>query len=97
VVGAPDFVPGVSIPDIYILNKGTADGVKEGSAIVIGNNLVGVVSKLQYIFLKPIWSTIPRFPLQPNTGGAVGVIKNAGTITLDNILLLENVSVGSLS
>jgi len=97
VVGAPDFVPGVSIPDIYILNKGTADGVKEGSAIVIGNNLVGVVSKASVHLSEANLVNNSSVSFTAKTqGGAVGVIKNAGTITLDNILLLENVSVGEL-
>ena len=43
VVGAPGFIPGVSLPEYLIIDKGLKDNVVLGDAIIVGNNLVGKV------------------------------------------------------
>jgi len=97
VVGAPDFVPGISVPNIFILNKGTEDNVKEGSAVVVKDNLVGVVLQASTSLSKVNLVNNPSFSFTAKTeSGAVGVIKNTDTLTLDNILLSENITVGEL-
>jgi cell shape-determining protein MreC len=97
VIGAPDFIPGISTPNVYILDKGLADNVKKDSAVIVDNNLVGVVSQVSTHLSKVNLINNSSVSFTAKTeGGAVGVIKNAGALTLDNILLLENVSVGEL-
>jgi rod shape-determining protein MreC len=97
IIGAPDFIPGVSVPSVFILNKGTKDGVVRGSAVVIQNNLVGVVTFVS--------TNLSKVNLINNSGvsftartedGNVGVIKNIGALILDNILLSENLTVGEM-
>src|SRR6266702_3984965 len=43
VVGAPGFIPGTSVPEYLVINKGKKDGVKEGSTVVYKNALIGRV------------------------------------------------------
>jgi len=97
IIGAPDFIPGVSVPSVFILSKGSKDGVVKGSAVVIQNNLVGVVSQVS--------TNLSKVNLINNSGvsftartedGNVGVIKNIGALILDNILLSENLTVGEM-
>jgi rod shape-determining protein MreC len=95
VIGVPAFIPGVSVPDVFILNKGAKDNVKEGCAVVIKDNLVGVISNVSDNLSKVNLVNNPSFSFTVKTqNGAVGVIKNTGALTLDNILLSENIAVG---
>lgn len=45
VIGDPQFFPGVSSPEILILDKGEKDGVRVGDTVVYKNNIVGTVSR----------------------------------------------------
>lgn len=92
IIGAPGFVPGISQPINLILNKGSKDNVKEGSAVVIKDNLVGIIAKvsnnLSYV---NIINNSASFTAKTENG-ALGVVKGTGeSLTLDNVQLLENI------
>ena len=98
IIGAPDFIPGVSLPDVFILNKGAKDNVRQGCAVIIKDNLVGVISSVSDNLSKVNLVNNSSVSFTAKTqNGAVGVIKNAaGTLTLDNILLSEDIGIGGL-
>jgi rod shape-determining protein MreC len=97
IIGALAFVPGVSIPSVFILDRGSADGIQKGCAVVIKDNFVGVVSQVSANLSKINNLTNPSVSFTARTsGGAVGVMKGGNVLTLDNILLSENVKVGEL-
>ena len=97
IIGAPDFIPGISVPNVFILDKGAKDNIKKGYAVVIKNNLVGVVSQVSANLSKVDSINNSSFAFTAKTqSGAVGVIRGGGTLTLDNILLSENIKVGEL-
>ncbi len=52
VVGFPGFIPGKSLPEYLILDKGLNSGVKKGSTIIIENYLVGKVIDAKPDFSK---------------------------------------------
>lgn len=52
VVGYPGFIPGVSMPEYLVLDKGLSDNVKKGSTIIIENYLIGKVISLTNNFSK---------------------------------------------
>lgn len=52
VIGFPGFVPGVSLPEYLIIDKGLKSGVKKGSTIVIENYLIGKVVDVKPDFSK---------------------------------------------
>ncbi len=93
IIGAPGFVPGVSVPTNFILNKGSKNGLKEGQAVVIKNNLVGVIVTVSVNLSKV---NIVNNPLSSFTAktenGAQGIVKGlGGSLTLNNVLLAENI------
>ncbi|HZJ18683.1 MAG TPA: rod shape-determining protein MreC, partial [Patescibacteria group bacterium] len=45
VIGAPGFIPGVSVPEKLTLDKGESSGVKKGDTVIINNNLIGRIEK----------------------------------------------------
>lgn len=93
IVGAPSFVPGVSFPSVFIINKGEKDGVKKNQAVVFKDNLIGKIEETTNYLSKVILLSNNSFSLTVKTErGALGVIKGEGNgkVTLDNVLLAED-------
>jgi len=94
IVGAPSFIPGVSTPEIFIVDKGTQDGVKVGEAVVYKNNLLGKITKsndsLSEVTL--VTNTSSSFTAKVSFQDSLGVIKGqgGGEMILDNVLLSDN-------
>lgn len=97
IIGAQSFIPGVSIPNGFIINKGLKDDLKVGQAVVVENNLVGVISQISENLAKVNAVNNPSFSFTAKTqNGVVGVVKGGDNITINNILLSENVGLGEL-
>jgi rod shape-determining protein MreC len=97
VVGAPGFIPGVSVPNVFILNKGKKDNLKKGYSVVIKDNLAGVISQVSENLSKVDTINNPAFSFTAKTeNGAAGLIMGGGTLTLGEILLSENLMKGDL-
>ena len=101
VIGSPGFVPGVSVPELLILNKGFSDGVREGNAVVLKNNLVGKVIKTSQNISLVYLSSNNSLSFAAKAGEdkkAVGVIRGqgGGEMILDNVLLSETLKVGDV-
>lgn len=99
IVGAPGFIPGISTPSNFILDKGLKDGVNVGDSVVIENNLVGKISKVSSYLSKVDLVTNPSVSFTAKTiNGTIGVVKGGGAdkITLDNVLPSESLKKGDL-
>lgn len=100
VVGAPGFIPGVSLPENYTLDKGESDGVKEGDAVIFEDNLVGVVSKTTRFLSSVELITNSSFTLTAKTleTNALGVVKGqgGGELILDNVVLSDTLKKGDI-
>lgn len=97
IIGAPSFVPGVSVPNIFILNKGSKDNVRVGQAVVVKNNFVGTIIKVSENLSKVNTVNSPSFSFTAKTqSGAIGVANGGTNITLNNVLLSENLEKGEL-
>ncbi|MDP2638201.1 MAG: rod shape-determining protein MreC, partial [Candidatus Levybacteria bacterium] len=92
IIGAPGFVPGVSLPRYIILNKGSKDNVKKGEAVVVKNNLIGVIADVSDNLSKVNIVNNSSLSFTAKTeSGAIGVVKGEdGNLTLENVLLSEN-------
>jgi rod shape-determining protein MreC len=94
VVGAPGFVPGLSVPEILILNRGTNDGVKNGDAVVYENNLVGKITQVSANLSSVMLLTNPssQFIAETLETKAQGVVKGQGgsEVILDNVILSDS-------
>lgn len=93
VIGAPGFVPGVSLPVSLILNKGSKDNLRVGEAVVVKNNLVGIITKVSVNLSKVDIINNPFSSFTAKTeNGAYGIVKGSGGgLTLNNVLLSENI------
>lgn len=97
VIGAPTFVPGVSVPDSFIINKGLKDNLKEGLAIVVKDNLIGVISEVSENISRVNLVNSPQFSFTAKTqNGVVGIVKGGGGLTIENILLSDQIKAGEL-
>ena len=97
VVGAPGFIPGTSVPEYLVVNKGKKDGVKEGSTVVYKNALVGRVTAVRDSFAQVnlITSKSSSFAAKDQESSALGIIRGEGDdIFLDNVVLMDKLSVG---
>jgi rod shape-determining protein MreC len=97
IIGEPGFVPGISTPTVFILNRGEKDGVKKGSAVIYKENLIGIISQVKNNLSKVDLVTNPNFSITVKTeAGASGIFKGGEELTVDGITLSENVREGEL-
>jgi rod shape-determining protein MreC len=100
VVGAVGFVPGLSVPEAFTINRGAEDNVKIGDAVVYKNNLVGKITqisaKLSNVTL--VGNASSQFIAETLATKAAGIIKGqgGGEIILDNVLLSNSLKTGDL-
>jgi len=92
IIGTPSFIPGVSNPSVFILDKGVKDHIKKGFAVVIKDNLVGVISQVSENLSKVDSVNNSSFSFTAKTqNGAAGVVKGGGNLTINNVLLSESI------
>lgn len=100
IVGAPGFIPGISVPEMLILNRGENDGVRVGNAVIVKDNLVGKVVKTSaflssVVLITNSSSSFTAKTLETNTSG-VAKGQGGGELVLDNVLLSENLKNGDV-
>lgn len=98
VVGSPGFIPGVSLPEHLIIDKGQNQNVRKGDAIIVGNYLVGKVveasvdfSKVELVINKNSSFTAK---ISPSDGAEIpGIIKGKGNdeLIFENVLLTASI------
>lgn len=95
VIGMPSFIPGRSLPEYLILDKGESDGVKGGQAVVLLDNLVGIVDQASANTSRVILAVNKEISFTGRTeSGAIGVVRGTGeAIEIENILLSEEVRI----
>lgn len=98
IVGVPSFIPGITTPANFILDKGHEDKVKVGYGVVLKNNLIGKVIKTSSHLSKVeiIVNSSSSFTAKTKRD-VLGVIKGDGkAMIFSNVLLSENIKVGDL-
>lgn len=100
IVGMKSFVPGISHPSRFILDKGSSDGVAMGQAVVFKDNLVGKVGAVERNLSDIVLVTDQKFSLTAKIlkRSAIGVVKGQGNdeLMLDGVLLSETVEKGDV-
>jgi rod shape-determining protein MreC len=93
IVAAPEFIPGISVPETLILNQGEADGVKVGQAVLYQNNLIGKIVKTSAFLSSVKLVTNASFSFTAKTLGTqgLGVIngQGGGEMILGNVVLSD--------
>jgi rod shape-determining protein MreC len=94
VIGAPAFIPGISVPETLILDRGESDGVKVGQAVVYEDNLIGQVVGTSLFSANVMLVTNPSlsFTAKTLTTQSPGVIKGQSgeEMILDNVVLSDS-------
>lgn len=86
------YVGSYSSPNILIIDKGKNSGVKIGSAVVFGKNLVGKISDVSPGYSSVTLPYNDRFSTVGKTlSGAVGLIRGQ-----DNFILFDKVVIGEI-
>ncbi|HYM65454.1 MAG TPA: rod shape-determining protein MreC [Candidatus Sulfotelmatobacter sp.] len=100
VIGAPSFIPGVSLPENFVLDRGEADGIQEGDAVVYRDNLVGKISRVEknVSSVLIITNSSSSFTAKTLSTQALGVVKGqgGGELILDNVLLSDALKKGDI-
>ena len=99
VVGAPRFIPGLFLPENFIIDVGENDNVKVGNAVVLKDNLIGRVGKTtKFLAEVNLVSNISLKFAAKTESGVLGVVKGQGNgdLLLDNVLLSDNLQVGQI-
>jgi rod shape-determining protein MreC len=94
IIGAPGFIPGISVPETLILDRGENDGIKVGQAVVYEDNLVGRIIKTSIFLSKVqlIGNSLSSLTAKTMSTQALGVAKGqgGGGIILDNVVLSDS-------
>jgi len=100
VVGAPGFIPGITVPENYTIDKGEVDGIKVGDAVISKDNLAGrVIKTTQFLSnVQTITNVSSSFTAKTLETNALGVVKGqgGGALILDNVVLSDNLKLGDI-
>jgi rod shape-determining protein MreC len=100
VIGAPAFIPGISVPESLILNRGENDGVRIGQAVVYQDNLIGKIVGISSFSANVmlITNSASSFTVKTMATQSQGVIKGqgGGEMILDNVVLSDNLQTQDL-
>lgn len=99
VIGSPGFIPGVTLPEYLIINKGEKAGVKTGSPVLSNNFLVGKIIKTYPDFSKIELITNKNSSFTAKVVGDTdsnGILKGVGggEMVFDNVLLTTTLKKG---
>lgn len=95
IIGVPSFVPGVTSPEVFIIDKGSSDLVQKGQAVIFKEYLIGIVDSVGTYGAKVLLITNQEVSLRvKTTQGALGLLKGrgAGQMSVENVLLSENLT-----
>lgn len=98
-LGIKSFVPNVTPPEYFILDKGKSDKLTKGDAIVFEDNYVGKVEKVSTFQSQVLLPTNSAFSIPAKTqNGVLGIVKGqgGGEMIFQNVLLSEKINVGDL-
>lgn len=105
IIGQVGYIPGVSNPEQFVIDKGQESGFVIGQAVIYKDNLVGVITKTsKYIsVVSLITNTSNSFSAKTiantdSTKNALGIIKGMGNgeMMLDNVVLSETIEKNEL-
>ena len=93
IVGAPSFIPNVTVPEQFVIDRGEKDGIEKGEIVVYKDNLVGKIIKTEssLSLVEIIGNSSLSFPAKSMDSGALGVIRgDSGNLLFDNVLLSDS-------
>jgi rod shape-determining protein MreC len=93
VIGLKSYIPGFSLPEQIVIDKGEKDGVKKGSAVIVKTMLLGKVSFVSKHTALVDLTTKKNFSLTVRTSktNALGVLRGEGNgrMILTNVVISD--------
>lgn len=99
IIGAPGFIPGISLPEKLILNKGSSSGVAKGHAVVVKDTIIGIVSDVSSSLsvVSVLGKGDTSFTAKTLETHAVGLVSAAGGgLELRNVVLSQKLKRGDI-
>lgn len=105
IIGMPNFVPGVSMPEEFIIDKGLKNNIKIGQAVIFKNMILGKIVRVSNnvsavsLISNPSFSfAVKTLSLNKDEKEALGIVKGEGNggIVLENVLLSEKIKPGDI-
>lgn len=105
IVGAPKFLPGISLPEYFVIDKGKSDGVKTGQAVIYKNMIVGKIttvsehlSKILLVTSPSSSFTVKAVSLGKESEEVLGVARGIenGEIIMEKVVLSDTLTIGDL-
>lgn len=97
ILGIKGFIPNVTPPEFFVLDKGRSDNVKNGDAVVFEDNFIGKIERVSVYQARVLLPTNSAFSIPAKTqNGVLGVVKGqgGGEMILDNVLVSEKINAG---
>jgi rod shape-determining protein MreC len=98
IIGMSGYVPGVSLPDGIIIDKGSAEGMKKGQVVIYKDNVIGRVEKItphaaKVMLIYDEQSTVNAKTVKTN---ALGLVEGQGqgVMQLSGVVLSEKLEKG---
>src|SRR5690606_28368164 len=100
VIGMKTFIPGVSLPEEVILDKGKHQGVVVGQTVILTNNVVGTIAHVSEnrSMVSLISNMNQSITAKANKTNALGIIrgKGNGALLLENVVLSDTLEKGDI-
>lgn len=97
IVGMPNFIPNVSVPGLFIIDRGEKDTIKVGQAVVFLDNVIGKVTKVSKNLSVVTLITQGSSSFTASTEiGILGIVKGKGEamLGLENVQASQVLTVG---
>ncbi len=100
IIGLPQFLPGISLPEQLILDQGTNQGVQKGMPVIIKNVLIGEITKVESATSLVTLISSPNFlfTAQTQNTNTLGIVKGEGAdkVVLVNVELSDTLKIGDI-
>lgn len=100
IVGAPRFIPGVSMPEYFIIDKGKKDKIVAGQAVIFKDMLIGKIIAASERLSKAelISNASSTFTAKTKSTGALGVVRGLGSaeVILEKVVLSDTLTIGDV-
>ncbi len=100
ILSARTFIPGVSIADTLVIDKGSSDQIKKGAAVVYKDMLLGLVTSVtpHASVVTLVTSNSSSLTAATTKTNAVGIVKGQGRgiMTYELVLLADSLESGDM-
>ena len=100
IIGLPQFLPGISLPEQLILDQGANQGVQRGMTVIIKNVLIGEITQVEAATSLVTLISSPNFlfTAQTQNTNTLGIVKGEGSdkVALVNVELSDTLKIGDI-